>query len=372
MMKYLCTLLLFVIASYGASYAFAFPPLTPYQHASGIAFNIPQGWQVNVDEVEGTVLVFEDANDPSAASLGWFMASAEQGTPEEFIAYFIENTLSNFQVISAEANGTNYYAIAQGQIDGIQAQLAFISFSDASTGLLSLLVFAATPDRFDALGGADLLLVTFGGQSPDSLQTSPSAGNAHTQQGQAGGRQFYVQQSPECFDVNDIFYNLSFCQSIRILAHSVSPSAQAIQGTWGEVTGAPSMSSWLNTTTNQISYDSSGMGIQLIFDNQGRYTIAYRYNITSAGCISLSEGFETGRYQFDPATLQISLVDAQSEVTLTTCGNTSQPFQGETPALQVNVGFGNNGEMVIDMPCRDYMQVGCADNGYRKLLLHRE
>lgn len=368
MMKYLCTLLFVIV-----SYAFAFPPLTPYQHSSGMGFYVPQGWQVNVDEVEGTVLVFEDANDPSAASLGWFTASAEQGTPEEFMAYFIENTLSNPQVISAEANGTNYYAIVQGQIDGIQAQLALLSFSDASTGLLSLLVFAATPDRFEALGGADLLLVTFGGQSPDSLQTSPSAGNAHTQQGQAEARPFYAQQGAECFDAySDILYNSDYCHSIRILAHSVSPSAQAIQGTWSEVTGAPAMNSWQNTTTNQISYDSSGMGIQLSFDNQGRYTIAYRYNLTSAGCSSLSEGFETGRYQFDPATLKISLVDAQSEVTLTTCGNASQPFQGETPALQVNVGFGNNGEMVIDMPCRDYMQVGCADNGYRKLLLHRE
>lgn len=372
-MKHVFTLVVVFACCYG-SYGFAFPPLASYQHPSGIGFYIPQGWQVDVNEEQGTVLVLENADDPSAASLGWFMASASESTPEAFMTYFVENTLSNPQVLSATPNNDgSYQAIVQGQIDGIEAQVALLSFSDANSGLLSLLVFAATPARFDALGGADLLLVTFGGQSPDSLQASTSAANANTQQGQAEARPFYVQQSPECFDTySDILYNSDYCQSIRILAYSVSPSAQAIQGTWGEVTGAPSTNSWLNTTTNQISYDTSGMGIQLMFDNQGRYTIAYRYNITSAGCSSLSEAFETGRYQFDPATLQISFVDAQSEITLTTCGNASQPFQGETPALQVSVGFGNNGEMAIDIPCRDYMQVGCADNGYRKLLLQRE
>ena len=112
------------------SYAFAFPPLIPYQQGNTQVI-APQGWTVAIDEAQGIISMNENPNDPAAASL-LMLTTPQQAnlTPEVVAQNFLTSTVTNFQIIEQNLvdNNGGILVTATGMVDGISAKVAVLSF----------------------------------------------------------------------------------------------------------------------------------------------------------------------------------------------------------------------------------------------------
>ena len=348
------------------SYAFAFPPLVPYQQGNTQVIS-PQGWIVAIDEAQGIISINENPNDPAAASLLMFIVTQQANlNPETAAQTFLTNTVTNFQVIEQNLvdNNGGLLVTVTGTVDGISAKVAVLSFYDIDFGVIRIAVFAATPQRFEELGGAELIFVTFGGQDPNQLasnQPTASYGDVLTCEDFFGS---YTNYSELTID-----YDKHHC----IIKNGQNVSANIIYGAWSEAASTPSQGTWENVVTGQVTYDSSGYGMSLLFHEYGRYELLYLYAASNSGCSNKVEAYEAGNYSFDGQNLLLSLQPERYEANLDTCyGPPSKTTGNNLPLDKLEIGFHPSlPDMALTFRCRDFM-ISCADDGYLRMLLRRE
>ena len=363
---YVCLGLIFALSS-----TFAFPPLTPYQQGN-TQIMAPQGWSVAIDEAQGIIIMDENPNDPSGASLV-MLATPQQAnlTPEVIIQNFLTTTVVNFQVIeqtSMDDNG-GLLVVATGMVEGISAKVAALSFYDMEFGLIRLAVFAATPQSFERLGGAPLIFVTFGGQDPSQFQQASTDSN---QQPTNVGGVFLCEDflaTQRSYQELTLEYNKHQC----LIKNRQSVSNDVILGEWSQATGAPVSGAWENVVTGEISYDSSGYGMSLRFHQDGNYEILYLYSASNSGCTDKVEAYETGQYSLDGQNLSLTLQPNRYVADLDSCyGPPSQMNENNLPVDTLEIAFHPTlPDMALTIRCREYI-ISCGDDGYlRTVLVHK-
>ncbi len=355
------------------SYAFAFPPLVPYQQGN-TQLMTPQGWTVAIDEVQGIISINENPNDPASASLLMFTAAQQANlTPEIFAQNFLTTAVANFQVIEQNLvdDHGGLLVTVTGTVDGIPAKVAVLSFYDTSFGVLRLVAFAATPQRFEELGGAGLIYVTFGGQDPNQLANNQPTTGYGEQTTNYGG-------ALVCEDFIGSYTNyseltLEYDKHQCIVKNSQSVANNVLLGKWSQALGSPSAGTWENVVTGEVSYDSSGYGISLLFHENGQYELLYLYSASNYGCSSKVEAYETGSYSLDGQSLSLTLQPESYEANLDTCyGPPSKTSGSNLPLDRLEVGFHPNlADMALTFRCREFV-ISCADDGYLRILLKHE
>lgn len=153
----------------------AFPTLTPYSYGN-FSFMIPQGWTVNIDEMQGVIMVSENPNDPNASLLAMTIAANpnNQITPEIVMQSLL--TQPDFQQYNITELGREY--LNNGALwvvtelnDGQEvAYLTAVSFADTVNGTITMSFFMALAERFIELDGSALPFVTFGGLEPAQFE----------------------------------------------------------------------------------------------------------------------------------------------------------------------------------------------------------
>ena len=235
-------------------------------------------------------------------------------------------------------------------------RLLFFRFYDTAFGVIRLAVFAATPQRFEELGGASLIFVTFGGQDPNQLasnQPTASYGGALVCEDFLGSYSNY----------NDL--TIDYDKHQCVIKNRQSVAANIILGKWSEAASTPSQGTWENVVTGQITYDSSGYGMSLLFHQDSRYELLYLYSASNYGCSSKVEAYETGSYSFDSQNLLLNLQPERYEANLDTCyGPPSRMSKSNLPLDRLELGFHPSlPDMALTFRCREFM-ISCADDGY--------
>ncbi|MEZ4606526.1 MAG: hypothetical protein R2865_06925 [Deinococcales bacterium] len=136
--------------------------------------HVPIGWQVMLDEANGTLLIEEDPNDPLAASLLLMVLDNSMNiSPRDFIATFMEQSGMN-QANLIEENTLDdsggLMQVVEGIHTGVTARFALYSSVDTHSNSILLAVFAAPSEHFENLGGKLLAPVVFFGVDPNSHQ----------------------------------------------------------------------------------------------------------------------------------------------------------------------------------------------------------
>ncbi len=149
-----------------------FPSLVPYQDS----VKLPQGWQVDYDPSQELLMVQENPQDPNGAILMSTSGPVQAGVTAEMIAQqTLQSTgFTNINIVEQEwlpeLSYQVFRIVATAMAEGTPAKLAvMVFFPDPSTANINM--YLATNERFDSLGGADLLLVTFAGFEPYQLSS---------------------------------------------------------------------------------------------------------------------------------------------------------------------------------------------------------
>ncbi|MEM7735634.1 MAG: hypothetical protein AAF267_07565 [Deinococcota bacterium] len=148
--------------------AWAFPPLQPYEQGR-FRFQAPVGWEVSVDENQGSILISEDPTDDDASVLGLVTAVGQD--PLTLINTFINSPdLARFRIIEIGREGLVpnsldalwlLVSLENPQDSLLEGYISFIGFRDVRTDTSILAFFIANAERFETQGGAVLPLVVF-------------------------------------------------------------------------------------------------------------------------------------------------------------------------------------------------------------------
>ena len=354
MKKVLGLLLLF-------NFAFAFPPLQPYQQGS-VQMNVPVSWNVQIDEQQGLINLQENPNDPNSPQIFMIVqANTNNVSPtaliQEAVNGLTNSGLSNVSLLDNQSLEAGSMTTISGNMQNKAVKVALVSFT--SGNYITLAVFNAPSQRFDELGGANLIFVTVGGQDP--AQYSNTQNSAPLQNS--------ANLSAECIDPNNFLYDAEYCVYERYLASDARQPVDIsyFQGKWDFAISIPSYggSAWENIATGDISYDGSGKGMSIIFHKDGSYDIIYIKDISSGACYSAVKAYEHGNYQYDG--LKVNLSKTSFEGTISTCGGqptamteTGQSIRPES----MDVVFINQNELFMQFNCenRGYI-IGCNDSG---------
>ena len=357
-MKKVLGLLLFL------NFAFAFPPLQSYQEGS-IRFNLPVSWAVQVDEQQGTIFLQENPNDLASPQIFLLTATTNNNSPKAMVEQASQNMknlgMSNIQILESKPINNGYMMLISGSRNNQAVKSAFISFTNANS--IALAGFSANSNRFDELGGVNLIYVTVGGQDPTQYADNSSNSVAANS-----------KIDPLCLNPNDdIYYNLDYCvyQRIKAQGNNIPVDISNIFGTWEAIETYANIledgsGSYQNTVTGEIIQDSSEYAVDINLYNNGKYEIYYLYNIISGGCKSSVSAYETGDYQIDGRTLKLANASFQNNISQ--CGQREQRYSGQLNDDSLELVFASQNKVFIDFDCNLRQYLVSCDNFAKQLI----
>lgn len=370
MKKIIFSILLTIILNF----AFAFPRLEAYQQGS-INIRVPVSWAVQIDENQGAIYLREDPNDSLSPEIFFItIVNTNNNNPQTLIKQAIQNMsnlgMTNIQVIdSQEINNVNgLMTVISGTRNNQAVKSAFISFANGDA--IALAGFNARTDRFDDLGGTDLIYVTVGGQDPAQYGASNIQNLGNSQ----------LAIDPLCSNPNDeIYYDLDYCIYERLTKSENQQEAVDIAylfGSWeyfdssSDAILGESAIPYQNTLTGELIYDSNGTALSINLYNNGIYEILYLYDITSSGCNSKVEAFEQGSYQFNGLTLSLS--NGTFRNTISACGQADKDYNGRIQAAKINLVFQDKNKLFFELDCSIHQYiVACGNYGKHLFGLER-
>ncbi len=345
------------------SFVFAFPPFEQYQQGN-INIRIPQSWAVQADEANGTIYIVENANDPNSPGI-FFATTANSNnlSPKEVIDEtindMINSGLSNYQVISSENLDGGLMLVFTGTMQNRVLKTGLVAF--ANQNAITLAVFSAEANRFDELGGIALLFVTVGGHDPAQYAaTNPQNNKPQTSN---------AAMSAECTNPNDFLYDAEYCQYERL---TLATQRQAVDisyllGQWDFAMNFPSFdgAAWENIATGNVSYDSSGKGMSIVFHNNGTYDIIYLQSLSSGGYNSEVKAYEHGTFQYDGLVVRLTKTSFEGTISTLSGAPTSMVETGQRiQPSNIEAVFLNQAELFLQFNCnnRGYI-IGCNNYG---------
>ena len=347
------------------SLAFAFPPLQVYQQGP-INIRIPSNWAVNYDAANGAISIVEDPNNQASPFIFWATQTnsnnlSPQAVVEQSINNILNSGLSDYQLISSENIQGGVAVIFSGYKQNQLLKTAIIVYANQDS--LTMAMFSAPANRFDELGGIALIYVTVGGYDPaDFAQQDTIGGSA-------------ANNNSGCFDPNDIMYEFPYCGFARAKANGHTPvDSSFIIGDWTYAEGVPFPDQYQDTNTGEISQDSMGGGVNIIFHPNGSYDIILLTSSTFNFCTNILKGSESGQYSFDGE--KIRLFNANYEASSSLCGGAEAPFSGKVIDNTAEFVYLDRNSMFVKLDCkaRGYMEDSllCNDNGENYLKLFRK
>ncbi|MEM6430729.1 MAG: hypothetical protein AAF708_15930, partial [Deinococcota bacterium] len=158
----------------------SFPELVPYQGT----VKVPQGWMTQYDAASGTLLAQEDMADANSPSLLGISVRDQGVAPAIALEQLLISTgFEQMNILSEEVlGGDGRIRVLDAVSEGEPVRAVFAVFRDANTGTLNAYGFGARRQRFDELGGVDLLMVTLGGLELSQLSrvNIPEGSSANT------------------------------------------------------------------------------------------------------------------------------------------------------------------------------------------------
>ena len=147
-----------------------FPPLVPF----GAGHRAPAGWTTELSYLDGELRFVKPGDGPVLPTLAMH-TRFDIGTDAEIaLSSFIERYgIENFELEDSDylAAVNGIIVIGTGVKAGTPIKIAAIAEKDHPT----ILVFSATPEAFDSLGGAALLGPVFLGYPPDMFEALESS-----------------------------------------------------------------------------------------------------------------------------------------------------------------------------------------------------
>jgi hypothetical protein len=163
-----CVLVALLGALVATPAAAARPELVPVE-AQGSRLMAPRGWAVRSQAAPVTSIeLAERPGDPASPSV-LLMSLPLQGGPQS-PATAVAAVLASIEGrhLVRRGTGPNGAAVAiwDGTLSGVRGRVAVLEWSQPAANLGLVAVLAAPPDRFEALGGVDLLYAVLGVGAP--------------------------------------------------------------------------------------------------------------------------------------------------------------------------------------------------------------
>ena len=291
---------------------------------------VPVGWTVQVGQENNVSILRMDESPgvPESPSVFIFSQSA-QFTNAETMLQQMAGFVVDAQVLAHQpATYGEGHAYLQGTIDGIPAKMVAYSLYDPAQTLVFGALFAAPPERFDALGGTSLLFRIL--ERPDPLQQTPS-----TDWDTGGGASL-----AGTLDIN------SYETQLQLLARRTRVDPGQIVGSWTQGISVPMGGTFESLVTGERFYDQLGHGFFLVLHPDQRYDMIYSYSHTFQGCSNTVKVTEDGRFEFDGLTL--TLRPARYEGQLQSCGGKPTPTRRNRPPVRIyEIGFDASGQHMV-------------------------
>lgn len=339
------------------SICLAFPPLEPYQQGAYV-FNVPVGWTVQLDEAQGLIYLQENPDNPVGADI-LLLSTINQNnfSAEQLLEQAILSTgLSDYTILSQDYVANGFLVTIDGFMDSAAVRVALFSSVDFVNNTFLLASFAATPERFEALGGANLLFVTVGGQDPSYFEASTQLPSG-VSNADAG-----------CFIQGDVVYTADYCVYLRAMSNPLAVTPDMLVGEWTYAVSIPTGDVW--EQGGELSFDSSGSGLAFYFHSDGSYDLLYSWSSSYNFCVSSAKAFEEGGYQFDGRSLQ--LVDASFSAELVNCGSEPTIWQEAIPGESLELAFISEHELAVVLSCEIHpFMIDCNDNKTRYFVMQR-
>ena len=364
-------LLITSVLSWVFFFSFAFPPLESYDN-NGYVFNVPVGWQVDIDEQQGLINLKEDTNDPFSADIFALTIFNQQGLSayqanEQMV---LSMELSDVYLLDQQDVENGSLVVISATLQGTPIKVALLSFVDIINNSLSMAVFSATTERFDILGGAQLLFVTIGGEDPALYENSTIA-NSNNQTG-AGTNiaSNIIDYDQMCFQQDSVTFGADYCVYQRAISVRTPVSTDLLLGEWSYALSVPTGQVWEDSLTNGLSFDASGTGMAMFFHADGRYDIIYHWSSSYNFCTNSVKAAESGRYSFNGSSL--ILQDARSKAELSTCGGTPNIMENAIVPSQLEIAFVDANQLSLELSCDNHSyMIACNNKNTRYFVLER-
>lgn len=242
---------------------------------------IPSGWTVSVESNEPFTLlrVDETPGADDSPTLGILAQPVASGGTPQSVSSAVASALEGARQVSQSgtSNGSVLYVLA-GTVNGVAAKLALVATADINQAYAAF--FVAPAARFDAVGGADLLLAALGA----TAVVSPSPG----------------ARSAGAPDV------ASYQGQLTLLANKQPVPPARLVGSWSQGSGAASGDVYQSVVDGSLSYDAIGHGNHFVFRADGTYAYVHVYSHTYGSCRNQLRRAESGTYRVDGTTLALT------------------------------------------------------------------
>ena len=305
---------------------------------------VPSGWTVNViEQGQQTFLrIDETPGRDDSPVLGMIAQTLQSGATAESMVQLVTSTVENGKVLASHqlAPGVALYLI-EGVVNNIAAKMAVVGANDTSFAYAT--VFVAPSARFDALGGAQLLLAAMG--IGDVQPGNPPIAKDYGGRGGATGANIDVG---------------AYQVQMDMLAARQRVDANMIVGKWSQGTQVSMGNVYEETMTGSISYDAIGHGNFFEFRADGSYAYVHNYAQSYYSCRNSIKSGETGTYAFDGLTLTLKPAAYSAQLCSCCAGNPKTKQSSTTPVRQYEVALHPQGQhMVIRGSCPEYI-ISCV------------
>lgn len=296
------TMLLFSLFSFGQT------PELVQDYTGNTTYLAPKGWtitaQQNGNSYEWMAKQHNTAQMPYIAS---FVFPDESGQLSTLLNKALSQRFTNLQVQNSASPATNeFHQLLSGKRSGQANQIAVFIVRDPGKHLFVNL-FAAAPNNYHSLGGADLLYRCFKYNNPHGFASTASVrGNA-----------------------------------VATANSGTSVPSNAV-GKWEFVDGYNSGQSWQNVLTGEITYARDGWMYGLTLAANGSYVLDYYHEIINQSGKHYTKVKELGTYVFqnDKLVLNRNQYTQEGEVN----GNYSKFTEQKLGALTFEAGLFEQGK----------------------------
>ena len=280
---------------------------------------VPAGWTISTQQ-DGQISTWQAQESPGASGSPGLLvlAMTDPGMDLELVTTtLLQEVAQNLQVTNRINNPAVTHLLIDAEISGISAKLATIALQDQ--GWLYVGIFAAPDNRFQELGGAELLYQALRQDNPYSATSSISS-----YQGGALNMQDTNIQN-------------------QILQQGVNVPASALVGSWLQSFSMLTGDDYL-TNDNSIRTEERGYAHMLELRKDNSYRLTFRYQSYSAGCPYEAQAVESGRYEVSANTL--TLARGSYKVDYNICGNKSVEHNSQLEQKSFQIGSTGN-ELVL-------------------------
>lgn len=330
-MNYKNTLKLFLICFLPIDLSFAQINAWQTDPSNTTQYQVPQGWTVDVNQEQGVYMwqAKESENDPTAADITVVaMADFPNSNPEIFIEQ-LKATIQDFEISETKqiSQDESHYK-AKGKVEGQKIQSNFIFLRDRNTQMLYIASFSAKENSYMSLGGTSVLYTALQRVDPFSSENNADV----------------INPNGDNLDT-DVWNMQSVDVQNYLISQAVTPQKQMLLGEWLQAFSYQTGESYQNIVSGEITFGDRGYGHLFTFNADDTYTLTYKYQSTSQGCIYSADIYEEGRFAIEQN--QLVLYPNHYQGSYNICGNVSPESNTSVPTRYFELYLDQSGQHLL-------------------------